>query len=117
MHFYKPTEPEILDDYFNLDLNLFATVLDVKKASRIRALLYHPDKKAPCKTIHVTRKCVGNGKSTIEILPSMRAKKSKNVSRRRRSERTYWRRSNDLQKRNNAKQRKKPAPKRGVLPD
>jgi hypothetical protein len=47
----------------------------------------------------------------------MRAKKSKNVSRRRRNERAYWRKSNDLQKRNNAEQRKKPAPKRGVLPD
>jgi len=47
----KPTEPETRDHYFDLGLDEYATTAEIKRAFKRLALLYHPDKKAPGKTI------------------------------------------------------------------
>ncbi|KAL1800958.1 hypothetical protein ACET3X_001300 [Alternaria dauci] len=51
MRICKPTEPEIPDHYFDLGVDQYATAADLKKAFRVLALLHHPDKKAPGRTI------------------------------------------------------------------
>jgi len=48
---YKPVEPETADCYFDLGVDPYAPVTDVKAAYYRLALQHHPDKKAPGQTV------------------------------------------------------------------
>lgn len=51
----EPTPPEIRDYYFDLGIHPHATNGTIKKAFHRLALLHHPDKTAPGKTVDSQR--------------------------------------------------------------
>ncbi|KAI4618144.1 uncharacterized protein J4E87_008154 [Alternaria ethzedia] len=68
----KPVEPEERDHYFDLGLDEYATTAEIKKAFKRLALLYHPDKKAPGKTIDAVE--FRQVREAVEILADLEAR-------------------------------------------